>query len=273
MSGWVKLATHIMKTVDILFNLSPPVVVLLLSIIFVRRRLNRELPLFFIYMMYILVATAVRMSVMYRAGAYFWLFWGTEAGFGVFALLVMREVFHRVFALAYASYRSFNFLLPGAVFVILGFTLWETVKRPLGHGHLPWMVSAIYWFDLGVHLLEGVILLLVFALTAAFPVVWRKYEFGILAGFGLNASITMIVYLLRFERGIAYEAFFRYGPPIAYIFATLIWLHAFLRPLAPTRRSQMDMEEMLEVVRRSKELLEKIEKSLGLRRRAMIPPG
>jgi hypothetical protein len=109
------------------------------------------------------------------------------------------------------------------------------------------------------------------ALTLAFPVEWRQYEFGILAGFGLNASITMIAYLLRFEWGSSFETFFRYGPPVAYFLATLIWLHAFFHPPQPMPRSQMDYQEMLGVVRRSRELLEKIEKALGLRRRVISP--
>jgi hypothetical protein len=99
----LSLATHIMTTVDILLHLAPALVLLFLGWIFVRRRLNRELPLFFAYMLYVLLATGGRISVIHRSSPFFWVFWSTEAGFGVFALLVMREVFHRVFALAYAS--------------------------------------------------------------------------------------------------------------------------------------------------------------------------
>jgi hypothetical protein len=38
----------------------------------------------------------------------------------------------------------------------------------------------------------------------------------------------MFSMLLRFELGRNYEALFRYGPPVGYIIATLIWLHAFV---------------------------------------------
>lgn len=258
-----------MRFFDISLYFASPIVLLGLIIIFVRRRLSPEFPVFFAYLLYVPVTAVLRMSVNYHSPAYFWLYWSTEAGFGIFALLVLREVFHRVFAVAYASYRWFGFLLPATVFIIVGFTLWETIYHPLWPRHIPWIISAIYWFDFGVHLLEGMILLLVLALTIAFPVSWRQYEFGILAGFGLNASVTMMAYLFRFQGGHAYENFFRYGPPVAYFLATLIWLHAFFRPPAPSRHPQMDLEELLAIVRRWKHLLEKIEKAVGLRRRTI----
>ncbi len=256
---------------DLTLSFASPVILLVLAFVFRRRKLHREFPFFFTYSLYAAAAGILRGTIDPDRFVYFVLYWVSEALYGVLALLVLREVFHRVFTLAYSNYRWFRWVLPITMLILLNVTLWETFYHPLRHGRIPRWVSGIYWFDVGVHALEGTILLLVLALTAVFPVAWRQYEFSILTGFGISASVTMVADLLRFQFGSNYETFFRYGPPIAYIVATLIWLQAFFRP-PKTTRPQMDLDELLEVVRRSRELMEKLLKALGLNRRVALPP-
>ena len=263
MDGWYKLAIHKMLVSDLILSFAPPAILAVTAIISVRRKLHREFMFFFIYVMYSAIVGVLRETVVNGPFLYFWFYWITEAVYGILALLVLREVFHRIFALPYAMYRWFRFLLPITVAIILSISMWEMAYHPFGYSMVGRWMSAIYWFDLGVHALEAMILLLVLALTLVFPIAWRKYEFGILIGFGMSACVTMLADLLRFEGGSTYEVFFRYGPPMAYVLAALIWLHAFLRPPQNQRRSQMDLDEMLGVVRRSREILGKIEKALG----------
>ncbi|HEY6251594.1 MAG TPA: hypothetical protein VI685_16675 [Candidatus Angelobacter sp.] len=270
--GWYKLAIHRMLSSDLILSFAPPAILVAIAIIFFRRKLHREFMFFFIYVLYSAIVGVLRETVVGQPFLYFWLYWITEAVYGILALLVLREVFHRIFALPYAMYRWFRFLLPITVLLILSISMWEMMYRPLGNGAAGRLVSAIYWFDLGVHALEGTILLLILGLTLVFPVAWRQYELGILTGFGIYACVSMLADLLRFVGGSNYEIFFRYGPPIAYVLATLIWLHAFIRPSQGSPRAQMDLDEMQAVVRRSRELMEKIEKALGLRRQALLPP-
>jgi|GEM_PF-818610 len=255
---------------DLILSFTAPAILLVLALIIVRRRLYREFPLFFTYVVFSAVVGALRETAIDHRFLYFWLYWITEALYGILALLVLREVFHRVFALPYEAYRWFRFLLPAALFIILGFSFLEAVIHPRGGGYIPRLITAIYWFDLGVHALEGTVLLLVVALIVVFPVAWRQHEFGILAGFGVSACITILADLMMLQAGSRYETFFRYGPPIAYVLATFIWLHAFLQPLQSRPQSQLHPDEMLEIVRRSRRLLEKIERALGLRRHILI---
>ena len=255
---------------DLILSFTAPAILLVLALIIVRRRLYREFPLFFTYVVFSAVVGALRETAIDHRFLYFWLYWITEALYGILALLVLREVFHRVFALPYEAYRWFRFLLPAALFIILGFSFLEAVIHPRGGGYIPRLITAIYWFDLGVHALEGTVLLLVVALIVVFPVAWRQHEFGILAGFGVSACITILADLMMLQAGSRYETFFRYGPPIAYVLATIIWLHAFLRPPQTRSQSQIEPDEMLEIVRRSRQLLEKIERALRLRRHILI---
>src|SRR5262249_54745599 len=175
--GWFKLATH-MQAGDLILRFTPSAILLGLGTIFLRRKLYREFPFFFSYILYSLAATVLREIVIQRVLAYFWLYWITEALYGVLALLVLREVFHRVFALPYEAYRWFRYLLPAALLTILSLSFSEAVIHPQGAGYIPRLITAIYWFDLGVHALEGTVLLLVIALIVVFPVAWRQHEFG-----------------------------------------------------------------------------------------------
>jgi hypothetical protein len=245
-------------------HLAAPAIVLVVMIIVVRRRLYREFPLFFSYLLYVVIATGLRTSVSTKTAQYFWFYWITEAIYGVAELLVIREVFRRTFLVEYVAHRWFRFIFPVTVIAILSLLLAEALYHPLGRGYISHLVNAIYWFDLGIHALEGTILLVLLGLMLLFPVSWRRYEFGVLTGFGVSASVTMLAYLLRFEWGGSYEAFFRYGPPVAYIAATLVWLHAFWRPPEPSPRIPIDPAEAVELMRYYRELLDRIRKSLGL---------
>jgi len=256
---------------DLILSFTPPAILVVIAIIFVRRKLHREFVFFFVYVLYSVTFGLLPEAVVGRPFLFFWLYWITDAVYGILGLLVLREVFHRVFALPYAMYRWFHFLLPITVSTILSISMCEMAYHPLGRGAVGRGVSAVYWFDLGVHALEGTILVLVVGLTLVFPVAWRQHEFGILTGFGISACVTMLADLLRFVDGSTYETFFRYGPPIAYVLASLIWLHAFLQRPQKQPRAQMELEEMLAIIRHSRELLEKIKRGAGWRH-ALAPP-
>jgi hypothetical protein len=227
-----------MNMIDLAFHLAPPVVLAWLTIVFIRRSVYQEFPLFFAYILYVPIATALRVCVTGKPSTYFWLYWSTELIYGIAEVLVIREVFNRIFSFSHEPHRLARRVFPITVVVILSITLWQTVFHPLRH-RMPWEVSAIYWFDLGVHLLEGIILFLLPFLAWFFPLNWRRYEFGVLLGFGIAASATLFSYLPRFAGGPQYELFFRYGPPVGYILATLIWLLAFLQ--APEKQPKMRM--------------------------------
>src|SRR5579864_6784771 len=177
---------------DLILSFTPPAILVVIAIIFVRRKLHREFVFFFVYVLYSVTFGLLPEAVVGRPFLFFWLYWITDAVYGILGLLVLREVFHRIFALPYAMYRWFRFLLPITVAIILSISMWEMAYHPFGYSMVGRWMSAIYWFDLGVHALEAMILLLVLALTLVFPIAWRKYEFGILIGFGMSACVTML---------------------------------------------------------------------------------
>lgn len=267
-SGQFKLTTHKMNIVDFILSFIAPVILLVLAGILVRRRVYTEFPLFFGYILYSAAVGILRETAIQHRLLYYWLYWITEGIYGAAEVLVITEVFRWIFVLEHAAQRWFRAILPIIILLISGFSLWQTVFHPLGR-RIPWEVNAIYWFDFGVHLLEGVILALLPILIKFFPVSSKPREFGILLGFGVAASFTLLAYLMRFEWGSRYELFFRYGPPAGYILATLVWLHAFLTPVEARPKTEMDAEEMLGVMRRYRALMKKIKRFMGMKKIAV----
>jgi hypothetical protein len=255
---------------DLILTLSVQAMLLGLLVILVRKRLHIQFPLFSSYVLYALLVETIRLSLMHDPLVYAQLYWATEAIYAILALLVIREVYRHLFPIEYQAYRWLRMMLAATIVLILSFSCWEALKNPPEHGHIRQMVSFVYWFDLGVHALEGLLFLLLVLLRVVLPVAWRRHEFGILIGLGLPAAVTTVADLLRFEQGSRYELLFRYAPPIAYILATMIWLQAFLHPPEQQRAVTISMQEMEAVLRRDSEELKKIS---GSERRKQLAAG
>lgn len=223
---------------------------LLLGVItlLVTRKLYREFPFFFTYAAFSIAAHVFRHIASGHPVGYFIVYWSAEAIYAILALLVIREVFHHVFRVEYQLFRWMRFLLPVTVVVILGFSIYQGMESSAGYNKIRYAKEMIYWFDVGVHAFQVVLLLLLFALRLVFPVGWLRYEFGILAGFGCNAIFTTTADLLWFEHGTRYAAFFQYGPPAGYILATLIWLHAFALPPEKIKPPDYTLKEAVELI-------------------------
>lgn len=259
-----------MSTLDLMLGLVAPIILLPLAVVIYRRKLHKEFPFFFAYSLYASIAGILREVLPQRRFGYFVFYWMTEAIYGILGLFVISEVLRHLFPIEH--YRWSRWLLPIAIGVILAFASSEVFYHPLGHGQISILVRCIYWFDVGVHGLEGLALVLVGVVTQFFRISWRKYEFGILTGFGISAFVTMLADLLRFDLGSGYETFFRYGPPIAYLAAAVVWLEAFVRPAAPKQGSKITRDEAQASLGRARAGLARVKKLLGWRYQTSVSP-
>ena len=210
---------------DIVLILASPLMLLGLSIVFVRRALVHQFRYFFCYIVYSVIATALRLPFIHSP-VYFWMFWSTDFIYDVLAFLTMLEVFSRVFPPTYPLFRSLRWILPVTTLVLLGISLYATLYTPIAG--VPRIVSGINWFNIGVHFVEGIFLPLVIVLILIFGVPWPRYEIGILGGFAVSAYSIMLFSLLRIQGGQSYATLYRYGPPIGFTVATVIWLWTFI---------------------------------------------
>jgi len=235
-------------------SFTPAAILLALAVLFVRRRIYRAFPLFFGYVLFAVLATAVRVSVRSQLTAYFWAYWITDAGYGLLALLALNEVFKHLFEFDYKEYWWFRLSLPTAAFVIaLVFFV-----QPMGQVSSYPVRNAVFSFDLGMHCLEGLILILFVVLDKVFAAVYDQYDYGVVRGFGVSAFVTIFADLARSHFGSRYTLVFAYAPPMGYIVATLIWLHAFLSKPPERQRLPITMKELMALMRKQGEAMGKI---------------
>lgn len=237
-----------------MLSFSGPAILLVLAIVFVRRRFYRDFPFFFVYILFAASADPLRQAVRNMPGLYFWTYWVTEAFLGVSALLALNEVFKHLFEYDYEKRWWFRLSLPTAALVAaLVFLI-----QPVGQVTKYPIRNAVFSFDLGMHCLEILILLLFLLLERVFTAAYDQHDYGIVKGFGVSAGVTILADVARSHFGSGYTVVFSYAPPVGYIIATLIWLHAFLRKPQPRQKLPITLRELLELLKKEAEIVARI---------------
>ena len=103
-----------MGKTDIFFNVTGTLLGLALASILVWRRLYKDFPFFFAYIISSILIAIVRLSVSGNYLTFFRVVWATEAIYTVLALLALHEVFRWVF-LAFFKKWWFWLFFPGVV--------------------------------------------------------------------------------------------------------------------------------------------------------------
>src|SRR5215831_8605811 len=183
-----------------ILSLTPAAVLLVLLVLFIRHRLYRDFPFFFAYISFALLSFALRWSVRNAPLSYFLVYWVTEAIYGILALLALNEVFKHLFELDYREHWWFRLWLPTTAFVIAVVFL----VLPIGRITPYWSTNIVFSFDLGMHCLEVLILMLFVFLDKILVAAYDQYDFGIVRGFGVSASVTILADLMRSHFGSAY---------------------------------------------------------------------
>ena len=194
----------------------------LLACIFLYRKLYREFPLFFCYVVVTIIVGVTRYtSSQNLPGLYSYIYWISNLVVVLFAFLASYELFvGRLFPRFY-KVRFFRVLFPLAAILV-------TVVV---------VIAAIYgdhkrWLLLSVRIGEFLRAAIVFFFVALMTMMGRKWdvkEFGIAFGFGLDVAISLASiawWALASARG----PFVSRIPVIAYDISCIIWLYCFWNP-------------------------------------------
>src|SRR5215467_2474851 len=107
-----------MQIGDLILRFTAPAVLLVLVVVFLRRRFYREFPLFLTYILVALVVPVMRVAVRNQPVSYFVVYWTADAILGVLALLALNEVFKHLFESDYEDHWWFRLVLPTAALLI-----------------------------------------------------------------------------------------------------------------------------------------------------------
>jgi|SRR5579862_7023771 len=131
---------------DISLSLTGAAIPLGLIVLFVRRKLIRQFPFFFAYLLNAVMAPVLPIAVGNRPLVYFWMYWSTEILQDLVTFMTVREIFRRLFPPDVPTFRRFGWLLPATGVLLKGVSLCEHSMARFTGAHPPWFVRAIYCF-------------------------------------------------------------------------------------------------------------------------------
>ena len=215
-----------MTTFRTILGVTPSILLVVLLGILIRVRAYREFSWFVAYVGYAVGADAARFFTRNHQSAYFFTYWGTDAGYAVLGILVLYQVFNAVFRnLTRLWYVRLIFPAMVVFAIVLAFSRYELFPSRVPGS----LLTAIVVGELAVRLLQVSIFCLLVALVFLFGLHWRQYAFGIAAGFGVYATTALTATTEFYESGT--RLIFVWGTALllSYIVAVLIWIWFFAR--------------------------------------------
>ncbi len=218
--------------------LAGPLLQITLLVFMVRRKYDKVFPRFFSYILFqILKSACLFVAYRYFPASYFQAYWTGNAVSVIFTVAVMDEILRSLFkeyggiqSLGTTIFRwSCGLLL---LFAILG----ALSGSELGGDRI---VAAVFAFDRSMRLMQVGLFLLLMLLCRLLKNYSRQQVFGIALGFGVFASVELILVSFVMWHGSRQGAMISLLKSTAYNAVTLVWIgylkqHPHLVPkLAP----------------------------------------
>lgn len=214
---------HAMNWVMYLSWLGGPALQITLLAYMVHRKLHGVFPRFFSYIVFQILKSAVLfVTFRYYDGAYFDAYWTGNAISVVLAVTVMDEILHSLFK-EYGGAQNLGAIIfrwtSGLLFVL------AIVNALTSHeGSADRVVAAVLTFDRSVRVMQCGLFCLLMILCRYLRHCWRQRVFGIALGFGVFASIELILVSIAMRYGSASATTISVVKSLAYNAVTLLWI-------------------------------------------------
>ncbi|HZZ14818.1 MAG TPA: hypothetical protein VFE08_02525, partial [Candidatus Sulfotelmatobacter sp.] len=200
--------------------------VLLLCVLF-RRSAYKQCPCFFAYVTFGVIADAARFIISDHPRPYYVTYWVTEAGYDLLGILVMYEVLRLVLgSLARASWTRFVFPLVVIASGALTLARAHAVPTQFGHGVAFYILAG----EIAVRFIQVFIFAGMVMLVPLLGLQWRQYAFGTATGFGVYATVSLLINLKLSDFGTRFTFLWDVVSLVAYSIAVLIWIWFFSVP-------------------------------------------
>lgn len=221
------MATSLFHVNDLLWLAQPLLKIVILVTMF-RRKLHVRYPLFFSYLAYGVLVTALLFAVKGSYHAYFYAYWSTAAVSSMLVLGVIYELFTAMFRQHHALRDFGSMLFRWAVVMVamLAALLMFSGINPTSNS----VVNSIANLDRSVGVMQCGMLLFLVLFTPYLKISWRHQICGIALGFGLNSTIRMLL-LSQWIHGMFGLTFLNAVNMAAYDWTLLVWLAYALLPV------------------------------------------
>ncbi len=195
----------------------------------VRRKLRLEFPFFFSYAAFQVVSAPLLWTLYHRGvyADYFYAYWTISALSFALGLGVLYEIFQHAFR-PYAALRGLgSMLFRWAALVLLMVAVITALSAPAGQSPL---ITAILSLERSIRMMQCGLLILMLFFSPQLGLSWRSHLFGIAAGFGGYAAISLTPVSLRAQMGIPGDSAYPLINSGAYALAAATWFAYLLAP-------------------------------------------
>jgi len=203
--------------------LAGPLLQITLLIFMVRHKYHAAFPRFFSYILFQTLKSAL-LFVVYRyfPGNYFDAYWTGNAVSVIFAVAVMDEILRSLFK----EYGGIQTLGITIFRWSCGLLLLLAIAGAVSSGEVGGdrIVAAVFAFDRSMRLMQVGLFLLLMLLCRLLKNCWRQPVFGIALGFGVFASVELILVSFVMWYGNGHAEIVSLLKSTAYLAVTLVWI-------------------------------------------------
>lgn len=164
------------------------------------RRLYREMPLFYCYVLSHFVRNIVLwVAHLYSYRAYYYIFWFGEFIDAVLVIAVLQELFTGVFAPYLILQKRGMAAFRWTTLILIGSAVYAGV---VAHGAgANRTIRALLTFERSANFVQAGLVVILFLLVAYYGLVWKPHQFGVALGYGLMGATVMAAMAIRIELG------------------------------------------------------------------------
>jgi hypothetical protein len=189
----------------------------------IHRKLHREFPRFFSYILFQIVKSgALFATYHYYPDAYFEAYWTGNAVSVILAVIVMDEILHKLFKEYGGAQNLGAMIFRWTCGLLLVLAIVNALSSQQGNSDR--VVAAVLSFDRSVRLMQCGLVCLLLVLCRFLKHCWRQRVFGIALGFGIFASIELILVSAAIHYGSSAGEIVSLVKSAAYNGVTLLWI-------------------------------------------------
>jgi hypothetical protein len=209
-----------------------PVLQITVLIFMIRRKLRVVFPRFFSYIVLQIVKSGILFLIYrYRQENYFDAYWSGNAISVLLVVTVMDEILHNLLK-QYGGIQSLtSIIFRWACGLLLLLSIVNAFSSQQTSADR--VVSAVLAFDRSVRVMQCGLFFLLIILCRLLRNCWRQYVFGIALGFGIFASIELMLVSIVMHFGDGPAAILSLVKSAAYNGVTLVWIMYLRRQSEP----------------------------------------
>jgi hypothetical protein len=203
--------------------LAGPLLQITLLIFMVRRKYHSAFPRFFSYILFqTLKSACLFVTYRYFPGSYFEAYWTGNAVSVIFTVAVMDEILHSLFQ-EYGGIQSLGTtIFRWSCGLLLLFAILSALSG--GEAGRDRIMAAVFSFDRSMRLMQVGLFLLLMLLCRVLRNCSRQQVFGIALGFGVFASVELILVSFVMWHGSSQAAMISLLKSTAYNAVTFVWI-------------------------------------------------